>query len=280
VRKDPTTDEYMLQATLDRRFIRHRCLALNDMLNQFERTKDLINRVKGKLGDEPTEEQLNQYLSDQLSQKYTYTQIELYQHWTDDNKEAKLCHWRTVKPSSRIRLRKEEDDYLTRLDLEKKVKILTYAEKLGHYYNCHSLTFTDGKAGWLLDNQVESILKANGFKKVWMGNVVTDQDPLPPDASVQAGDVIVYRQKEGTDIQHTGYVSKVEDGKISITSRWGEWGIYKHNISDIHFVYGPYYEIYHTSRPTDDPLKARLLKRADRPSVLAWIRKPVTPATT
>jgi hypothetical protein len=277
VRKDSSTDKYILQATSDRRFIRHHYLALNDTLNQFRRTEGLVNRVKDELGDEPTEEQLNQYLSDQ-SQKYTYTQIELYQHLIDDNKPVKPCHWQTDIPDGYLRSRKEEDDYLTNCELEKKVKILTYAEELGHiYYNCHSLTFTDGKAGWLLDNQVESILKANGFKKVWTGNVVTDQDHLPPDASVQAGDVIVYRAREGTDIQHTGYVSKVKDGKISITSKWGEYGIYEHNISNILLIYGPYYEIYHTNRPTDNPLKARLLKRADRPSVLAWVRKPVTP---
>jgi len=296
VKKDPTTGEYMVQAIPKPRLIHHHCVALNETLTQFKGTKDRVEQIKDELGDEPTEGQLNHYLSDQPQ----YTQLEVYQHWTDDNEKVKLHLWETI-PGSRPMSRKEEDNSLIKLELEKKVKILAYAEELGHrdkrdltsgfgahrypqrfgpYSSlipiyCHSFTFTDGKAGLLLGDQVESIL--NGFKKVWTGNVVTDQGQLPP---VQVGDVIVYRQKDGTAIQHSGYVSKVEDGKIFIISKWGDFGIYEHEIAAILPIYGPYYEIYHTDRSPNDPSKARLLKRAEQPSVLVWIRKPVAPDTT
>src|SRR5437588_460522 len=122
-------------------------MALNDTLEQLDMEKNLTEQIKDKLGNNPTEKQLSQYLSDQ-PQKHTYIQLELYQHWTDDNEKVKLHHEHTIRQNSLLLSHKEEDDYLTKIGLEKKVKIFAYVEELGHsYYNCHGLTFTDGKAG-------------------------------------------------------------------------------------------------------------------------------------
>jgi hypothetical protein len=118
---------------------------------------------------------------------------------------------------------------------------------------------------------VEKILKDNGFKEILRGNFATDSLQLPIDAlvKVKVGDVIVYRKSENGDIKHTGYVSKIEGGKIYIKSKRGSFGAYQHLINAVRVeIYGAYYEIYHNDR-----INGRLLQRSEKSIIHAFIRR-------
>ena len=117
VRKDPTTDEYMVQAIPKPRLIQHKYLALHDTLSQLKETAYIVEQIKAKLGENPTEEQLDHYLSSQ-PQEYTYMCIELYQHSTDDGTKIGLHHsYKALQENTRLWTSQEEDDKLVCLPM-------------------------------------------------------------------------------------------------------------------------------------------------------------------
>ena len=100
----------------------------------------------------------------------------------DDGTEVKAHHWKFEKYNAQVSTHQEENDYLRNFWLRgKEIEVLEYAQDLGHCYsNCHSLTFTGGKAGWMAKPEVvEKILKGNGFKEVLRGNFATDSPQWP-----------------------------------------------------------------------------------------------------
>ena len=78
--------------------------------------------------------------------------------------------------------------------------------------DCFGWVFLGGR-GWLLGQQVPSILEDNGYS--------------PVDAP-QAGDVVIYRDASG-HIRHSGLVFRVDHGEPIVESKWGDQGRYLHH---------------------------------------------------
>ena len=97
-------------------------------------------------------------------------------------------------------------------------------------YDCHGFTFLGGER-WINDDEVEAILKDNGYS-------VT--------ATPVVGDIVVYRS--GGKITHSGVIVEVSGGSVTaVESKWGRLGLYRHAPSDVPPNYGPW-QAYHTDR--------------------------------
>jgi len=111
-------------------------------------------------------------------------------------------------------------------------------------YNCHGWIFTGGRF-WLRGNQVETILKENGYHAV--------ERP-------RAGDLVVFRNSNG-EVSHTGLVRAGGKGdSILIESKWGRFGRYVHGPQE-HGYRGHDATYYRTSRGS------HLLEGLDTPAV-------------
>jgi hypothetical protein len=97
-------------------------------------------------------------------------------------------------------------------------------------YNCHGWVFAAGRH-WIKGRDVDPILTGNGYRKV---------------AVPQAGDVVVYRSREGSTVLHTRLVRTVEPGLVLIESKWGALGRYVHRAEDQ--CYGDNFAFYHADR--------------------------------
>ncbi len=65
---------------------------------------------------------------------------------------------------------------------------------------------------------------------------------------VKVGDVIIYGDLVIEPVKHSGFVSRIEENKIYITSKWDTEGKVEHLIEDVPEDYGKYWTIYHTDR--------------------------------
>jgi hypothetical protein len=98
--------------------------------------------------------------------------------------------------------------------------------------NCHGWVFARGRY-WLTDNQVEMILKENGYGPV---------------NAPGAGDLIVYFGPTGR-ILHTGIVRLAPEtgqGPVLIESKWGKNGRFLHASEDQ--IYSATFRYFHTPR--------------------------------
>lgn len=98
--------------------------------------------------------------------------------------------------------------------------------------NCHGWTFTGGR--YLIHGaDVPTILADNDYQPV----------SVP-----QPGDLIVYRDSEGTRVLHTGIVRTAgPDAPLLIESKWGLLGRYVHAPESQ--PYGPHFTYYRSARP-------------------------------
>jgi len=99
-----------------------------------------------------------------------------------------------------------------------------------HRFNCHSYTFTRGVGGWLSEKHVRTILTDNQYK-------------LVPFEQARVGDVVLYHDRKG-QLQHSGFISQIVEGEISVTSKWGIAAILEHNIHAVLPGYGNNITIY------------------------------------
>jgi hypothetical protein len=97
-------------------------------------------------------------------------------------------------------------------------------------HNCHGWVFAAGQH-WIKGQDVDAILEDNGYQRV-----------VVP----QAGDVIVYRSRVGSQVLHTGLVRSVAPGLILVESKWGAMGRYIHREEDQ--CYGDNFAYYHSGR--------------------------------
>jgi hypothetical protein len=80
--------------------------------------------------------------------------------------------------------------------------------------NCHGWTFTGGRC-WIRTEEAELILRDNGYYAA---------------SEPQAGDLVTYRQEDGT-LAHSGVVAAVlEDRTVLVESKWGWAGRYLHPV--------------------------------------------------
>lgn len=97
--------------------------------------------------------------------------------------------------------------------------------------NCTGWVFT-GAHAWIQCRNVQAILDDNGYQPV---------------KSVQAGDLIIYRD-ESNEISHAGCViALLDDGRPLIQSKWGHQGVFVHLPEGT--PYGASWTLYHSSRP-------------------------------
>lgn len=96
-------------------------------------------------------------------------------------------------------------------------------------HNCHGWVYTGGHH-WIQDRHVEMILADNGYQPV---------------SEPQAGDVITYRDADGT-VLHSGLVRVVEPGLVLIESKWGPLGRYLHRPEEQN--YGLRFTYYRSQR--------------------------------
>jgi hypothetical protein len=81
--------------------------------------------------------------------------------------------------------------------------------------NCHGWTFTGGRC-WIRTEEAEVILRDNGYQGV---------------SAPRAGDLVAYRQADGT-LAHSGVVAAVlNDGTVLVHSKWGWAGRYVHPVA-------------------------------------------------
>jgi hypothetical protein len=96
--------------------------------------------------------------------------------------------------------------------------------------NCHGWTFTGGRC-WIRTAEAETILRDNGYRVV---------------SAPRAGDVVAYRQDDGT-LAHSGAVAAVlEDGTVLVESKWGWAGRYVHPVEAQQ--YAQRWEFLHSDR--------------------------------
>jgi hypothetical protein len=96
--------------------------------------------------------------------------------------------------------------------------------------NCHGWTFTGGRC-WIRTDEAEAILHDNGYRAV---------------SAPRAGDVVAYRQEDGT-LAHSGVVTAVlENGTVLVESKWGWAGRYVHPVEAQQ--YAERWEFLHSDR--------------------------------
>lgn len=89
-------------------------------------------------------------------------------------------------------------------------------------YNCHGLVFASRRTAINVINHpvnIDELLKSDRFRRT---------------ETPQVGDIIVYRQTVSDEIDHTGFVSRIEKigdtPIIFIWSKWGCLGEYEHKV--------------------------------------------------
>lgn len=98
--------------------------------------------------------------------------------------------------------------------------------------NCHGWVFAGGRY-WLRGNQVETVLKDNGYQAV--------EKP-------HKGDVAIFRNQMG-EVTHSGLVRTGSGSTILIESKWGRFGRFVHG-PDEHAYRGNQITYYRSSRGT------------------------------
>jgi len=117
------------------------------------------------------------------------------------------------------------------------------------HYNCHGWVFTGGRY-WLRSNEVEGILKGNGYQAV--------EQP-------RAGDLVVFRNSLG-EVTHTGLVRTGGDKEsILIESKWGRFGRFVHGPEE-HGYRG--HQVTYYRSPRSGHLLQGLATAAPRPSLV------------
>lgn len=86
-------------------------------------------------------------------------------------------------------------------------------------YNCHSYAwyrYSTSNPYWIMD--IPQFLNDRSCTRISL-------------ASAQAKDIIVYYYADGTP-QHSGVVYSVDSGNLTICSKWGQAGVYRHSVNN------------------------------------------------
>jgi hypothetical protein len=144
---------------------------------------------------------------------------------TDRGAAVRLDSALTIRPSDQ--LRPVEERILGTLRWHDR---LIRRGPAGDHTNCFGWVFTGGQY-WLEHDQVETILKDNGYRVV---------------ATAWPGDLVVYR--DGETISHAAIVRAVcDDGAVLVEGKWGWMGVFMHPVDDS--CYGENYTLYRSDRP-------------------------------
>jgi hypothetical protein len=100
-------------------------------------------------------------------------------------------------------------------------------------YNCHGLTFASRRTG-IEGKNVDKILKQDEYEEVQIG-------------AVMAGDIVVYRNFDTGDAEHSGIVIQTHPNLL-VLSKWGDAHEAIHRIDD-----GPYVGRKTFHRIIDEP---------------------------
>lgn len=86
-------------------------------------------------------------------------------------------------------------------------------------YDCHGKTF-DGTGSWINNDQVDKILRENGYSKAKGG--------------ARLGDIVVYRTPDGA-VTHSGVVTGIDsNGNVTeVCSKWGSGFEYRHKPDEV-----------------------------------------------
>ncbi|MBR6740668.1 MAG: hypothetical protein IKM04_06355 [Clostridia bacterium] len=103
-------------------------------------------------------------------------------------------------------------------------------------YNCHSYAWchrSPSNTVWI--NSAATYIQCSSSTEV---------------SSPQSGNIVVYFSASGSDL-HSGVVTSVSDGNVTVRSKWGEGGLYIHDLEEVPDEYAPtgYYVKYY-SYPT------------------------------
>lgn len=134
----------------------------------------------------------------------------------------------------------EREDFLNSL-WEKKYPEAKLRRGHDNSYNCHGLTFANRRTCINEPQELDKILKDDGYRKIDMNSVV-------------AGDIIVYKDQDG-EIVHTGIVIEITRVLFShmptILSKWGKGPECIHKFNYVPEYYNTCEKEFWTERETD-----------------------------